>query len=91
MYLIRYSKKFKKDFKKFRHDKDIIAEMKFVISCIASGDKLPSKYKNHRLLGEFNQHMECHLRPDLLLVYEIRNNELLLLLVRLGSHSELFG
>ena len=91
MYSIRYSKQFKKDFKRHRHDKPALSEMKSVIACIASGDKLPAKHRNHRLSGEFRHYMECHIRPDLLLVYEIRNEELLLLLLRLGSHSELFG
>jgi len=51
---------------------------------------LPEKYKDHPLNGEMNGYRECHIQPDLLLIYE-KTNDGFLNLVRLGSHSELFG
>jgi mRNA interferase YafQ len=50
---------------------------------------LDPKYRNHLLSGEFAQYQECHLKPDLLLIYSIEDD--MLKLVDIGSHSELFG
>nr|WP_269799894.1 type II toxin-antitoxin system YafQ family toxin [Helicobacter pylori] len=46
------------------------------------------RFKDHSLVGEYKGCRECHIKPDVLLVYRIQNN--VLTLVRLGSHSELF-
>jgi len=51
---------------------------------------LPSRFRDHDLNGDWVDHRECHLKPDLLLIYRKVGSELLIL-VRLGSHSELFG
>jgi YafQ family addiction module toxin component len=51
---------------------------------------LPEKNRDHALGGEWRDHRECHLKPDLLLIYR-KPNAAVLQLVRLGSHSELFG
>ena len=50
---------------------------------------LDEKYKNHALIGNYVDHLECHVQPDLLLIYKNTPDELTL--IRLGSHSELFG
>lgn len=50
---------------------------------------LPDKYRDHGLTGEYTEHRECHLKPDLLLIYK-KPDDATLRLVRLGSHSELF-
>ena len=51
---------------------------------------LPARYQDHKLAGEWEGYRECHLKPDLLLIYEKPGDETLSL-VRLGSHAELFG
>jgi mRNA interferase YafQ len=51
---------------------------------------LPDKYHDHKLSGIWDGFRECHLKPDLLLIYDKANDDILHL-VRLGSHSELFG
>jgi len=55
---------------------------------LAADMPLPRRYFDHELSGEWSDHRDCHLRPDLVLIYR-KPNELRLELVRLGSHSEL--
>ena len=92
-YNVQYTSRFKKEFKKaLKQGKD---ENKFleVLSVIANGEELDSKYKNHKLLNDkiYKGCSECHITPDWLLVYKIQDNELILLLFATGSHSELFN
>lgn len=61
-----------------------------VIRMLASGKDLPQKYKDHSLTGQWKEFRECHIKPDWLLVYAIRNDILTLTLARTGSHSDLF-
>lgn len=56
---------------------------------LAKGQELPEQYKDHELSGNFKGKRECHLQPDWLLMYQYNKNELVLLLIRTGSHSEI--
>jgi len=69
-----------------------LTELDIVITTLAKGEKLPEKYKDHALTDSRNykDKRECHVKNDLLLVYEIIDNMLILDLVRLGTHSDLF-
>ena len=80
--------RFKKDFKKYQHKQVVIDELNKVIDLLRSQKKLPEKYKDHALSGDYIGFRECHIKPDVLLVYDI--DEEFLYLVRLGTHSELF-
>jgi mRNA interferase YafQ len=86
---IIYSTQFKKDFKKVRKlpipDLKIIFE---VISALEQEITLDPKFKDHELSGNWFNFRECHIKPDLLLIYKA--NKIELQLARLGSHSELF-
>ena len=86
---IVYSTQFKKDFKKAR--KLPLLELKIifdVISMLENGIILDEKFKDHELSGNWANYRECHIKPDLLLIYQIDDSTLKL--ARLGSHSELF-
>lgn len=61
-----------------------------VVDRLSSGGKLDEKYRDHLLTGEYGGFRECHITPDWLLIYQIREQELLLLLSRTGNHSDLF-
>ena len=61
-----------------------------VVNTLASGNVLEAKYKDHALSGNFIGCRECHISPDWLLIYEIDNGELILYLMRTGTHSDLF-
>jgi mRNA interferase YafQ len=93
MYLLRTTKKFEKSFKKLKRSglrSKTLNEVEIVIDFLQSGKKLPQKYRDHQLIGDLKEYRECHIQSDLLLVYKIYNNELVLVLIDIGSHSELF-
>lgn len=79
------SKAFKRDFKK-RGDLD--TAMIEVLYLLLNDDPLPTQYKDHALTGNYKGFRECHIKPDLLLIYKKAGDYLQL--ARLGSHSELF-
>ena len=88
MYKIFRTTSFKKDYKKLNSiDKKLVKDM---ILKLSNGEKLEERYKDHNLVGNYLGCRECHIKPDLLLVYRIDNDILELALVRVGSHSKLF-
>lgn len=87
---IRYHTKFKKDFKtvlKRGYDIKLLEE---VIEMLINNKPLPLKNKDHNLKGDYSGFRECHITPDWLLIYKIEENELILSLMRTGTHSDLF-
>jgi len=83
---IIYAKSFKKSAK--RLSQADLQSTKDIINRLANGEILEPKYKDHALRGNYKDFRECHIKPDLLLLYQIKKPYLYL--VRLGSHSELF-
>lgn len=84
------SNRFKKDLKltqKRGFDLNILNE---VIDILASEDPLPEKYHDHDLIGNYSGFRECHIKPDWLLVYRVEADDLVLMLFRTGTHSDLF-
>lgn len=61
-----------------------------VVDKLAAREPLDEKHKDHLLTGDYGGFRECHITPDWLLVYQIRENELVLFLSRTGTHSDLF-
>ena len=84
-----FKSRFKRDLKKlkssFRDEDELLA----VIEVLAMEQPLGAKFRDHALTGDYTGCRECHIRPDWLLVYQTTDTELILL--RTGSHSELFG
>jgi len=91
MYSLKYSKKFKKDLKKIARDNFNIKELENTLNLLIANKPLNKKYQNHKLHGEFRNCFECHIRPNILLIYEIDDYQKIIYLLRIGSHSELFG
>lgn len=84
---------FRRDFKREKsgqHRRDIDSLVSGIVSLLAEDKTLSEKNRDHGLSGEWRDHRECHFRPDLLLIYR-KPDAQALQLVRLGSHSELFG
>lgn len=81
---------FEKDYKRLKKRGYNIELLKEVVDMLISEKELPQKYKNHQLVGNYSGFMECHIRPDWLLIYKIENNKLVLVLSRTGTHSDLF-
>ena len=71
-----------------RFAKILDAEFLRVMKLLLADMPLPGSYRDHPLLGEWKGHRDCHIRPDLILIYR-KPDEMHLDLVRLGSHSEL--
>ncbi len=93
MRTIEYTSAFRRDFKREKrgqHRRDIDSFVSEVVSLLAEDKALPEKNRDHSLSGEWGDHRECHLRPDLLLIYP-KPDANTRQLVRMGSHSDLFG
>jgi len=89
-YEVKFTTQFKKDLKLAKKQNKDIEKLFKVVELLANGEKLDFKYKDHDLSGNYKGTRECHIEPDWLLVYEYQNDVLVLMLYRLGSHSELF-
>ena len=88
---VKYTIRFQRDYRreKFgRHRKKLDALLMEVVNLLAADMPLPRRNFDHPLSGEWNDHRDCHIRPDLVLIYRKPDDESLEL-VRLGSHSEL--
>lgn len=62
-----------------------------VLELLAAGNPLPDKYRDHRLSGSLKDFRECHIEPDWLLIYQIREDLLILTATATGTHADLFG
>lgn len=86
---IVYTSKFKKDLRRLMKANPRAERiLRSAIEDLRAGRDLPPRMKNHPLQGSWNDHWDCHLKPDLVLIY--RTDEEDVTLVRVGSHSELF-
>ncbi|MEQ1555925.1 MAG: type II toxin-antitoxin system YafQ family toxin [Gallionella sp.] len=91
MRTIERTGQFKRDFKreaKGRHRNTVADDLMTVLQLLINNQSLPEKYYDHALSGDKIDHRDCHIKPDLVLIYRQPSNEVLQL-VRLGSHSEL--
>lgn len=89
-YDIQFTTQFKKDLKLAKKQNKDLDKLFSVIEVLARGETLPPQYRDHDLSGNYKGTRECHVEPDWLLIYEIQDNVLVLMLYRLGTHSELF-
>ena len=89
-YEIKFTTQFKKDIKLAKKQEKNTEKLFSVIEKLANGEILEKKYRDHNLSGNYEGCRECHIEPDWLLVYEVINDILVLMLYRVGSHSDLF-
>lgn len=80
---------FKRDLRRQRRHGKAVEELIAAVEILAEVGALPDGYRPHQLSGEWKGVWECHIEPDWLLIYELTPNEVLL--IRTGTHSELFG
>ncbi len=92
-YNIKYSKNFKKQLKKISRQGKNVDKLFNIVELLSKGITLDAKYKDHALLDNkyYRNCRECHIEPDWLLIYKYNNDELILYLVEIGSHSDLFN
>ncbi len=86
---VRYSTRFKKDFKACVKRGNQMVLLQQVIDTLRIPAPLPIKNRDHNLSGKYAEYRECHIEPDWLLIYKQTDTELLL--DRTGTHSDLFG
>lgn len=90
-YEIVKTRRFKTAFKRVRQLKGFKQEVFVeVVKTLASGQELKKARKDHQLTGNLKNYRECHLAPDILLVYQIDDGILVLTLVSVGNHAQLF-
>ena len=88
-YKLVLSSSFKKDYKLIKKQGKDISLLDEIVPVLLSGKKLPAKYKDHELKGDWKGFRELHIQPDWLLIYTKNDTELILTLSRTGSHTEL--
>lgn len=82
-------RQFKKDFQAIAKTWRNLDRFVEAVTLLQTGGTLPAQFRDHPLIGNWKNFRECHLSGDLLLIYQATEAELIL--VRMGSHSELFG
>ena len=85
---IVFKSQFKKDFKKLKFSGKNLQELQAVIDALQKSKQLDPTYHDHELKGNWRGYRECHIQSDWLLIYQ--QMPTMLVLVRTGSHSELF-
>jgi mRNA interferase YafQ len=93
MRAIEWTTAFRRDYKRTKatpRHKEIEILLPEIVGLLAEDRPLQARYRDHALGGNWKDHRECHLKPDLLLIYK-RPDKDTLRLVRMGSHAELFA
>ena len=90
-YTVRVSKRYRRELKAVLLRGKDESKLEEVIDILASGEKLPPRYKDHTLSGQWKGYRECHIEPNWLLVYRIHDDVLVLALMSTGTHSDIFG
>ncbi len=91
MRTVKYTNRFKRDYRREQsgqHGRKLDALLMDVVNLLAADKSLPPRCFDHPLTGDWRDHRDCHIKPDLVLIYRKPDAENLEL-VRLGSHSEL--
>ena len=89
-YEIKFTGQFKRDLKQAKKQNRNLDKLFEVINNLAEGNTLGEKSRDYELAGNYKGVRECHIEPDWLLMYEMKERLLILMLYRLGTHSELF-
>ncbi|HEL0009253.1 TPA: type II toxin-antitoxin system mRNA interferase toxin, RelE/StbE family [Streptococcus equi subsp. zooepidemicus] len=85
------SNRFKRDLKLAQKRGFDLSLLNEVVDILASENPLPAKFRDHELIGNYIGFRECHLKPDWLLIYKVETDNLVLMLFRTGTHSDLFS
>ena len=80
---------FEKDMRRIRRQGKDLDKLDAIVNLLQEQERLPERCRPHPLRGDWTGHWDCHVEPDWLLLYKLTDKELVL--VRTGSHTELFG
>lgn len=90
-YFVYKTKKYEKSIKKFVNSGQVtLKEVEFVVNKLSAEEKLEKRHRDHKLIGSMEHFRECHVQNDMLLVYKKEKKNLILILLDIGSHSDLF-
>lgn len=89
-YGVKYTSRFKKDYKRLKKRGWNIDKLLDVIDILKEGRELPPEYKDHPLHGDYEGHRDCHIEPDWILIYFKSESTLVLSMTRTGTHSDVF-
>jgi len=89
-YEVKFTNQFKRDIKLAKKQDRDTEKLFAAIEKLACSEVLDARYKDHNLTGNYKGCRECHIEPNLLLIYEIFESSRVLMVYRAGSHSELF-
>lgn len=87
-YTLKQSNKFYKDLEKCKRKNLDLVKLNLIVELLVNSKKLPYRSKDHSLKGDYVSLRECHIEPDWLLIYRVKDN--VVYLYRTGSHSDLF-
>lgn len=92
MYQLIPTTKFKKDLKKIKKNRSDFERAALVLKTLENSgvEGIPPNMKPHKLVGEYKDNWECHIKPDLLIIWIQIESPNIIKLVRIGSHSDLF-
>lgn len=88
MRALRRTSQFKRDANRMKKRGKNMNKLVEVLRTLANGEELTSSYQDHVLIGQYKGSRECHVEPNWLLIYELSENDLIL--IRTGSHPDLF-
>jgi mRNA interferase YafQ len=89
MLRVVFKSRFKKDLKKLKSSNRKEDDLLSLIEVLANQQPLEERFRDHALVGNFDGCRECHIRPDWLLIYQANQTDLVL--IRTGTHNDLFG
>ena len=89
-YTVKPTSKFRKDYKSMEKRNLDMSLLDGVIILLAQGKPLPVENRDHALVGNWVGHRGCHIQPDWILIYRVKEDVLVLSLTRTGSHSDLY-
>lgn len=90
MLKIKYHSSFKRDYKRLKKRGMNMELLHQAIELLVMNKTLPARYRDHALIGDYRGYRELHVTPDWLLIYKVERENLILVLTRTGSHSDLF-
>jgi mRNA interferase YafQ len=90
MYKLKYTKSFEKDFSLCKKRGYDMTALLTVFKLLEEKGTLPATYKSHKLEGNYKNRWECHIKPDWLLIWDKDRTNLTMILLRTGTHSDLF-
>jgi mRNA interferase YafQ len=88
MLIPSFTRQFSKDIRKMEKRGKSLEKVKGIIKTLVNEENLNTKYKDHKLIGNFKGRRECHIEPDWLLIYKVAGSEIIF--ERTGTHSDLF-